>query len=209
MPNHVHAIVCPLCGHTLSQILHTWKSFTAQRANRLLHRRGAFWQPESYDHLIRTEQDLRNQIRYVVKNPSKAGLRSWPWVGGMDSQPMSHRQDADATDADATAVCAPGQLRSHYAPKTPLHVVDGAKSFHPKPGQRCALLAWNRVENDKRFVAVRRLSEQNNLREAATNLFRFLRELDALNVDLIVAERVPDQGIGAAINDRLLRAAAK
>ena len=42
--------------------------------------------------------------------------------------------------------------------------------------------------------------------EAATNLFRFLRELDACGLDLIVAERVPDEGLGAAINDRLSRA---
>ena len=59
------------------------------------------------------------------------------------------------------------------------------------------------VEN---FVAVRHLSQSGNLREAAANLFRMLRELDAENLDLIVAERVSEEGIGAAINDRLERA---
>ena len=59
---------------------------------------------------------------------------------------------------------------------------------------------------DNRFVAIRRLSEQDDLGEAAANLFRYLRELDALGLDLIVAERVPDQGLGAAINERLQRA---
>jgi L-threonylcarbamoyladenylate synthase len=103
-------------------------------------------------------------------------------------------------------ISAPGQLPSHYAPKTPLQVIEDAKSFSPKPKQRCALLAWSPVDNDKRFVAVRCLSEQNDLREAAANLFRYLRELDALDVDLIVAEPVPDQGLGAAIMDRLRRA---
>src|ERR1700730_6506784 len=103
-------------------------------------------------------------------------------------------------------ISAPGQLPSHYAPKTPLQVIDDAKVFSPKPNQRCALLAWNPIDNEKRFVAVRRLSEQNDLREAAANLFRLLRELDALDVDLIVAERVSDQGLGAAIMDRLRRA---
>jgi L-threonylcarbamoyladenylate synthase len=57
-----------------------------------------------------------------------------------------------------------------------------------------------------KFVAVRELSQTQNLREAAANLFRYLRELDELDVDLIVAERVPDQGLGAAIMDRLRRA---
>jgi L-threonylcarbamoyladenylate synthase len=68
------------------------------------------------------------------------------------------------------------------------------------------LLAWNPIQKDERFVAIRNLSEKQDLREAAANLFRFLRELDELDVDLIVAERVPDQGLGAAILDRLQRA---
>ena len=103
-------------------------------------------------------------------------------------------------------ISAPGQLPSHYAPKTTLQVIEDTKSFSPKPNQRCALLAWNPIEKDKRFVAVRNLSEEKDLCEAAANLFRLLRELDALDVDLIVAERVPDHGLGAAIVDRLRRA---
>jgi L-threonylcarbamoyladenylate synthase len=103
-------------------------------------------------------------------------------------------------------ISAPGQLPSHYAPKTPLRIVDDLKSFTPLANQRCALLAWNSIEKDKRFVAVRQLSEKQDLREAAANLFRYLRELDALDVDLIVAERVPLEGLGAAILDRLQRA---
>jgi L-threonylcarbamoyladenylate synthase len=101
-------------------------------------------------------------------------------------------------------ISAPGQLPSHYAPETPLRVVDDLKSF--KSGQRCALLAWNPVKEDQRFVAIRSLSERRDLREAAANLFRCLHELDQLQVDLIVAERVPSQGLGPAILDRLQRA---
>jgi tRNA threonylcarbamoyl adenosine modification protein (Sua5/YciO/YrdC/YwlC family) len=201
MPNHVHAIVRPAIGHTLSDILHTWKSFTAQRANLLLHRQGKFWQPESYDHLIRTDQDLRNQVRYLVENPAKAGLRSWQWMGGIGLQPMSDRQDADAT-----VVRAPGQLPAHYAPRTPLRLTNDVSAFSPMPNQRCALLAWNPIKNGERFLAVRHLSKSRDLREAAANLFRYLRELDELDLDLIVAERVPAQGLGAAILDRLERA---
>src|SRR5205807_5552303 len=103
-------------------------------------------------------------------------------------------------------ISAPGQLPSHYAPKTPLRIVDDLKSFAPEANQRCALLAWNPIEKDKRFVTIRTLSEQQDLREAAANLFRYLRELDELDVDLIVAERVPLEGLGAAILDRLQRA---
>jgi L-threonylcarbamoyladenylate synthase len=103
-------------------------------------------------------------------------------------------------------ISAPGQLPSHYAPKTRLQLIDDAKSFSPDENQRVALLAWNPVMKDERFVAIRNLSERQELHGAAANLFRYLRELDALDVDLIVAERVPDQGLGAAILDRLRRA---
>jgi len=121
--------------------------------------------------------------------------------------------------ASSQKVSAPGQLPAHYAPNTPLHLIDTAKSFEPEENQRVALLAWTSRKGDfeiapavgnrrsLKFVAVRQLSEQEDLREAAANLFRYLRELDALEVDLIVAERVPDHGLGAAIMDRLRRAA--
>ena len=59
------------------------------------------------------------------------------------------------------------------------------------------------------FAEIRQLSSDQNLREAAANLFRFLRELDQLNLDLIVAERLPEEGLGAAIKDRLRRAATQ
>ena len=134
---------------------------------------------------------------------------------GSGFQPMSDRQDADAT-----SVRAPGQLPSHYAPKTPLGLIDNAESFASKQAKRVGLLAWNPLSRkgdlqiapaltDRRslkFVAVRQLSEHQDLREAAANLFRCLRELDELNLDLIVAERVPARGLGAAILDRLERA---
>lgn len=104
-------------------------------------------------------------------------------------------------------ISAPGQLPTHYAPKTPLRLIESAKSFSPGGNQRVGLLAWNRIEPKDKFAAICRLSERNDLREAAANLFRYLRELDELDLDLIVAERVPESGLGAAIMDRLRRAA--
>ena len=116
-------------------------------------------------------------------------------------------------------ISSPGQLPSHYAPKTPLRLIDNAENFFPKRNQRVGLLAWyarrgdlqfpQRRTGDRRslkFGAVRSLSERNDLREAAANLFRYLRELDALGLDLIVAERIPCHGLGAAVMDRLERA---
>ena len=122
--------------------------------------------------------------------------------------PILAEQLRDFGEVDVAAaagkISSPGQLPSHYAPKTPLRLVDDLKSF--ESSERCAVLAWNPIQKDDRFVAIRSLSERQDLREAAANLFRYLRELDELDVDLIVAERVPDQGLGAAILDRLTRA---
>src|SRR5947209_3715478 len=105
-----------------------------------------------------------------------------------------------------TKISAPGQLPSHYAPRTPLRLIDCGEAFVPNPNQRVALLAWNAIRTNDRYIAVRHLSEKQDLREATANLFRHLRELDELGADLIVAERVPDQGLGSAILDRLTRA---
>jgi L-threonylcarbamoyladenylate synthase len=103
-------------------------------------------------------------------------------------------------------VSAPGQLPSHYAPKTPLRLIDNAESFAFVKNRRVGLLTWNGFIPAERFAAVRILSEHQDLSEAAANLFRSLRELDDLDLDLIVAEQVPAQGLGAAILDRLERA---
>ncbi len=81
MPNHVHAVVQPNAPFDLSQILHSWKSFSATQANRLLDRTGHFWQQESYDHMVRDEKDFHEQAGYVLANPKRAGLKDWKWIG--------------------------------------------------------------------------------------------------------------------------------
>jgi REP element-mobilizing transposase RayT len=84
MPNHVHAVVRPMGNLALGAILHSWKSYTANEANRQLSRQGClFWQSESYDHWIRDDADLVHCCRYTQDNPVKAGLsqrpEEWPW----------------------------------------------------------------------------------------------------------------------------------
>jgi L-threonylcarbamoyladenylate synthase len=102
---------------------------------------------------------------------------------------------------------APGQFPSHYAPRTPLVLADDPHSFAVPLNKKCGLLAWRPMAGAKQFAEIRQLSSSQDLREAAANLFRYLRELDQLNLDLLVAEKLPDEGLGAAINDRLCRAA--
>jgi len=104
---------------------------------------------------------------------------------------------------------APGQLPSHYAPATPLHLLDSqseADTFHPSA--HAALLAWCRSTRPSQFEAMEVLTPSNDPREAAVQLFAAMRRLDSLNLDLIVAEPPPSSGLGLAILDRLRKAAA-
>lgn len=102
---------------------------------------------------------------------------------------------------------APGQLRSHYAPRTRLALTAKFDSFQPPPG-RIGCLSL-REKGATSFAETRALSATGDLREAAANLFRYLRELDEAGLDLIVAEELPEDGLGCAIMDRLRRAAAR
>jgi L-threonylcarbamoyladenylate synthase len=125
--------------------------------------------------------------------------------------PITHEQLSEFGEVNSVVatsrISSPGQLPSHYAPKTPLHLLSSAEDFSPQKNQRVGLLAWSgAARGAQAFAAVRNLSDRGNLREAAANLFRYLRELDGLGLDLIVAQRVPSRGLGAAIIDRLERA---
>jgi putative transposase len=89
MPNHVHLVCTPLADGNgsvwaLSRVLHSLKGRTAREANRILGRKGPFWQRESYDHVVRDADELERIVRYVMGNPVKAGLvaeaDAWPWT---------------------------------------------------------------------------------------------------------------------------------
>jgi REP element-mobilizing transposase RayT len=84
MPNHVHAVVTPLESHSLSGILQPWKSVSAHRINKALHRKGAVWQRESFDHLVRDEASFERFVTYTETNPVAAGLvgRAEMWAHG-------------------------------------------------------------------------------------------------------------------------------
>jgi valyl-tRNA synthetase len=75
MPNHVHVLVTPKAGHHLSEILHSWKSFTAHQINAALQRSGEVWQHESYDHIVRNEESLHRISEYIERNPEMAGIK--------------------------------------------------------------------------------------------------------------------------------------
>ncbi len=81
MPNHVHVLITPYVNpidykKTLPSITQTWKGYTARKINQLLNREGAFWNSESYDHLVRDENEFFRIVTYIKQNPVKANLVS-------------------------------------------------------------------------------------------------------------------------------------
>jgi L-threonylcarbamoyladenylate synthase len=171
--------------------------------------------PTGAQHVL---DDLQDRITLIIEGgPTAHGIES-TIVAIRDGKidilrrgPITAEQLSELAKIDVVAagekVSVPGQLPAHYAPKTRLRLIGDAKSFSPDKDQRVGLLAWNPVKSGKNFAAVRCLSERQDLHDAAANLFRCLRELDALDLDVILAERVPSQGLGAAIMDRLRRGA--
>ena len=104
--------------------------------------------------------------------------------------------------AAGAAIEAPGMMLSHYAPNARLRL--GAKTV--RPGE--ALLAFGGRPDGAGAVMVRDLSPTGDLREAARNLFAYLKDLDAAEADVIAVAPIPPADLGEAIRDRLERAAA-
>ena len=84
MPNHVHVLVTPLGDHSLSGVVHSWKSYTATQANKLLGRSGPFWHADYFDRFMRDEGHFVTTLKYIHGNPVKAGLctdpSAWEWT---------------------------------------------------------------------------------------------------------------------------------
>jgi L-threonylcarbamoyladenylate synthase len=100
----------------------------------------------------------------------------------------------------------PGQLKSHYATHTPLYLGKIDELLAIFAGKKIILINFKNhhpdIPKEQQFI----LSANGSTDEAAKNLFRVLREVDSMNADVILAELLPDEGLGKAVNDRLERA---
>jgi carbamoylphosphate synthase large subunit/REP element-mobilizing transposase RayT len=74
MPNHVHVIVKPLRSNSMTTILHSWKSYTSNRINELLNRKGSVWMSETFDTIVRDSSHLATCREYIQHNPPRAHL---------------------------------------------------------------------------------------------------------------------------------------
>jgi len=104
---------------------------------------------------------------------------------------------------------APGMLPKHYAPRTPIVLDWRQKDLDLYKGKNIGLLLFQEPKDDLKYHSIEILSAKGDLREAAANLFAAVRRLDALHLDVIVAEPISEVGLGRAIMDRLRRAASR
>jgi len=118
------------------------------------------------------------------------------------------KQTPSAPGPSAPGPSAPGMLPRHYAPRTPI-VLAAEEEIDSYRNRKAGLLAFREPLGGPAFKHTEVLSRKGDFREAAANLFAAIRRLDALNLEVIVAEAVPEIGLGRAIMDRLRRASCE
>jgi REP element-mobilizing transposase RayT len=96
MPNHVHLLVTPFADWPLQTLLHTWKRFTAREINKLLRREGAVWLDESFDHVVRSSEQLSFFRQYIRENPVNAKLSPNEFLLGCGSDKESDAESGTA-----------------------------------------------------------------------------------------------------------------
>jgi L-threonylcarbamoyladenylate synthase len=167
--------------------------------------------PTLADHVL---QQLGDQVEYVLDGgASDIGLESTIVrcdkdqivvlrLGGLSLESLSSLgYPVKVSDHSSSTPEAPGMLTSHYAPRKKTYYYSADFSID----DRTSVLYFSKKSH--RSID-RTLSESGNVREAAHQLFKYLRELDELDIDQILVEKAPPIGLGLAINDRLKRATA-
>lgn len=173
--------------------------------------------PTSAQHV---QDQLGSKVNYILDGgPCEIGLES-TIVGFEENNVVLYRRGGIDEDQIIEVVgpiklkqstssnpLAPGQMESHYAPQKRF-LLGNIESLERKYGDiKKGVLRFQQNSSQQKDTLY--LSKSGDLNEAARNLFTLLRQLDNMEVDIILAEPVPDVGIGKAINDRLQRAAAK
>lgn len=176
--------------------------------------------PTTPEHVLK---QLGGKIAYILDGGiCDKGIESTV-VGFENGKPIIHRlgaiseeairqvaADAMVKDKENATPVGPGMLPYHYSPDTRLvFAEDSAELLQSINPEHIGILAftqyWPDIPQENQII----LSPTGNLDEAARNLYSALHSLDAMNLKLIIAERLPEQGLGRAMNDRLQRAAAK
>jgi len=171
--------------------------------------------PTSAQHV---ENQLGNKIKLILDGgESSIGVES-TIIGFEMGKPIIYRLGGLTLEAiekingkveirtSRSSPTAPGMLKSHYAPNKPFLLGDIQMLYDQNKSKRVGILSFKDVFTKSAINFV--LSPSGNMQEAAQNLFKYLRLLDTSDIDLIIAEFVPSENLGRAINDRLQRAAS-
>ncbi|MCL4122032.1 UNVERIFIED_CONTAM: hypothetical protein GTU68_043858 [Idotea baltica] len=165
------------------------------------------------------ENYFKNDIKMVLDGGSCTNGIESTIIGFENDEPIIYRLGALALE-DIEAVVgkvfiknkkedkpdAPGMLARHYAPATRTFLVDDvAAEIKKHQGKKIGVLVFKGILSDSVQTKII-LSEKGSMQEAASKLYAALHELDQLGLDVIIAERFPDNGLGKSINDRLQRA---
>lgn len=169
------------------------------------------------------ENYFENDIKMVLDGgPCERGIES-TIIGFEGDEPIVYRLGSTSIEAIEAVVGpieiknkkevapdAPGMLDRHYAPKTETILVDNlSEAIKKNSDKRIGILAINKTSKHEAIVFQIILSESTDLQEAASKLYDALHQLDKQDLDLIIAERFPDVGLGKSINDRLQRATVR
>jgi L-threonylcarbamoyladenylate synthase len=172
--------------------------------------------PTSAQHV---EDQLGSKIPYILDGgESNVGIES-TIIGFENDEITIHRLGGVSVDEIEALVgkvkvkthsssnpLAPGMLENHYSPLTPILLGDIESNIEGHSGKKIGILSFSA---DFGQQTQKILAPDGKMTTAAKNLFAYLRWLDRQPLDLILAELVPEEGLGLAINDRLKRAAAK
>ncbi|MBS1633464.1 MAG: Eco57I restriction-modification methylase domain-containing protein, partial [Bacteroidetes bacterium] len=144
MPNHVHVLVKPIGENKLPDILHSWKSFTANKINEKIGKKGQLWMHESYDHIVRNEKALQAIRNYIRQNPVKAGLSAGSFLASGESESTGsfsasgENRSRDASDTMRLRTLlsySDNDLKFSNAEKEKLiHAIDNIKIIDPACG---------------------------------------------------------------------------
>ena len=171
---------------------------------------------------VHVENYFRNSIKMVLDGGSCANGIESTIIGFENEEPVIYRLGALALEEIEAVIGtvsiknkkeekpdAPGMLARHYAPKTSTFLVDDvAAEVKKNSGKKMGVLVFKSSLNNENITEII-LSKKGSLQEAASRLYSAMHDLDSKNLDLIIAERFSEFGLGKSINDRLQRATFK
>lgn len=167
---------------------------------------------------VHVAEDLKDRINLVLDGgPCKVGVESTIIAvdgdkltllrpGGVPVEAIEEAAHGKVrrNESGETGIIAPGMMRSHYAPEAKLRL----NAVDVRPGEALLQFGAEPLSGEEQASWARNLSPAGDLREAASNLFSFLKQADGNTKAGIAVAPIPMEGLGEAINDRLSRAAA-